>query len=199
MQITLEKKLNTIKGEHMKFKKLLKKKTYFNFLEENEEVIINKLEKIMINYKVQVVGSGYIDCIIMKDNLEDFIKEVGDLGILISGASWWCYVNPTESKNTDCPHGMGGPSSIYYEGWFSELQNDFYELDKKSKDKVISFYDVKTIYYLNMRTMITIKKILNKPFKYTSNDYIDGNKCVQPGLWLLVPRTWKNKVTKVDN
>ena len=30
-------------------------------------------------------------------------------------------------------------------------------------------------------------EMLEVPFKYTPNDLIAGNKCVHPGLWLLVP------------
>lgn len=166
---------------------------YYDFLEANKEGILEQLETLMSMYKVEPVGDGYIDCIVMKDNLEEFIKNISDLGILITSASWWCYVNPNESNDTGCPHGMGGPFSIYYEGWFSELQNDFYELEEKTIDKVILSYDKQLIYSLNMRTLDGIRKMLEEPFKYTPKDYIGENKCVNPGLWLLVPDTWKRQ------
>jgi hypothetical protein len=166
---------------------------YYDFLDANNKEIVEQLKTLMTKYKVEPVGNGYIDCIVMKDTMEEFIKEIGDLGILITYASWWCYVNPNpnESNNTGCPHGMGGPSSIYYEGWFSELQNDFYELDEKIIDKVLLSYDKQLIYFLNMKTLDGIRKMLEKPFRYTPKDYIAGNKCVNPGLWLLVPDKWK--------
>ncbi len=90
---------------------------YYDFLENNKKKIVDQLDKSIAKYKVQPVGNGYIDCIVMKDNLDGFIKEISDLGILISNASWWCYVYPNESNNTGCPHGMGGPSlSIMKDG-----------------------------------------------------------------------------------
>lgn len=145
----------------------------------------------MTKYKVEPVGYGYIDCIIMKDKLDEFIKEVSTLGVLIIYASWWCYVDPYESNHTGCPHGMGGPESIYYEGWFSELQNDFYELDEKIIDNVVASYDKQMVYALNMKSLDGIKRMLEIPFKYTPYEYIKDNKCVNPGLWLLVPDDWK--------
>jgi len=35
--------------------------------------------------------------------------------------------------------------------------------------------------------------MLEIPFKYTPNDYIKENKCVNPGLWLIVPDKWKRQ------
>jgi len=171
---------------------------YYDFLVRNHKEVIERLEELLRKYKVEPVGDGYIDCIVMKENLVAFIYEVSDLGILITYASWWCYVNPDEEIHTGCPHGMGGPRSIYYEGWFSELQNDLYGLEDKTIDKVLLSYDKQLIYTLNMNTLSGIKKILEKPFKYTPNDYIVGNKCVNPGLWLLVPDNWKRGVQKYE-
>lgn len=96
---------------------------YYDFLENNRTDIVEKLEILLTSYKVEPVGNGYIDCIIMKDKLNDFIKEVSELEILITDVNWWCYVNPNEAESTGCPHGMGGPHSQYYEGWFSELKS----------------------------------------------------------------------------
>lgn len=165
---------------------------YYDFLELNKKEIVEQLKILMTKYKVQPVGYGYIDCIVMKDKMAQFIEEVSTLGILITYASWWCYVNPNESINTCCPHGMGGPHSIYYDGWFSELQNDFYDgLDEKIIEDLLLSYDKQLVYSLNMKTIDGIKKMLEKPFRYTPTDYIEGNKCVTAGLWLLVPKDWK--------
>lgn len=127
----------------------------------------------------------------MKVNLVDLIKEISRLGILISDVSWWCYVNPSNKESTECPHGMGGPTSTYYEGWFSELQNDFFEADGQKVNSILNLYDKDLIKSLNTETIEGIKDMLNKPFRYTPNDYIEGNKCVMPGLWLLVPDKWE--------
>ncbi|WP_423410356.1 hypothetical protein AABM38_10685 [Heyndrickxia sp. MSNUG] len=60
---------------------------YINYLKSNEKALVPKLEFLLAKYKVQPVGSGYFDCIVMKANLEMFIKEITDLGILITETS----------------------------------------------------------------------------------------------------------------
>jgi len=160
---------------------------YYEVLEQNKNKIITKLELLFTKYKVQPVGNGYIDCIIMKNNLERFIEEVSNLGILISDISWWCYVNPNHSGH---PHGMGGPKSIHYDGWFSELQNELFSLDEKQLYRLLISFDKQLIYIINLKTLDRIKDLLQIPFKYAPNKYISENKCVQPGLWLLVPDDW---------
>jgi hypothetical protein len=82
----------------------------------------------------------------MKDNLVDFINEITSLGILINDVSWWCFVNPTKKDSTKCPHGMGGPTSEYYEGWSSELQNDLCEADGEKVNSILNSYDKESIY-----------------------------------------------------
>ncbi|WP_203364727.1 hypothetical protein [Bacillus sp. REN10] len=165
---------------------------YFDYLELNKNEFVTHLEHILTLYKVQPVGNGYIDCIVMKNDLKGFIKEITTLGILITDVSWWCYVKPTnDNESTECPHGMGGPESEYYEGWFSELQNDFFEADVEKVNSIINSYDKHSIYSLNMQIIDEIKNMLNTPFRYTPTEYIEGNKCVMPGLWLLVPEDWK--------
>lgn len=42
------------------------------------------------------------------------------------------------------PTRKGGPESEYYEGWFSELQNDFFEADVEK----VNSYDKHSIYSL---------------------------------------------------
>ena len=135
---------------------------------------------------------------IVRNKLEEFINEISNLGVLTTAVSWWCYVNPKESNHTGCPHGMGGPDSIYYEGWFSELQNDLYELDEGIIDNILESYDKQLVYALNLKTLGKVKEMLEIPFRYTPNDYIVENKCVTPGLWLLVPDNWKRTVEHLD-
>lgn len=110
---------------------------YFDYLESNKKEIVTQLERLLTLYKVQPVGNGYIDCIVIKNNLDEFINEITALGILITDVSWWCYVNPTVKESTECPHGMGGPESRYYDGWFSELQNDPFEVDEESVNSIL--------------------------------------------------------------
>jgi len=164
---------------------------YFDYLELNKNYIVKQLEILFTEYKVQPVGNGYIDCIVIKSKMDEFIRKVGELGILIYVVNWWCYVDPNESANSGCPHGLGGPKSEYFEGWFSELQNDFIKVDDASIKRITENYDKDSVYELNMKTSIEILKILKTPFRYTPHDYIAENKCVTPSLWLLVPDSWK--------
>jgi hypothetical protein len=161
---------------------------YFDVLEVNKTEITHQLELLFIKYKVQPVGDGYIDCIIIKNHLEKFIKDVSNLGILISDVSWWCYVAP---NHNGFPHGMGGPKSMYYDGWFSELQNELYTLDKSILTEILVSYNKQLIYSINLKTLEGIKEMIEMPFQYAPNKYIEKNKCVQPALWLLVPDAWK--------
>jgi hypothetical protein len=160
---------------------------YFDVLEVNKNKITHQLELLLIKYEVQSVGDGYIDCIIIKNNLEKFIEEVSNLGILISDVSWWYYVAP---NHNGVPYGMGGPKSMYYDGWFSELQKDLYSLNKSVLKGILLSYDKQLIYSINLKTLERIKEMLENPFQYAPNKYISENKCVQPGLWLLVPEDW---------
>ncbi|MDX8363443.1 hypothetical protein [Cytobacillus sp. IB215316] len=163
---------------------------YFEHLELNKEELVAQLDKLLAKYKVQTVGKGYIDCIVMKENLVHFIKEISSLGIIITEVSWWCYVDPTNVESTKCPHGMGGPTAEYYEGWFSELENDFFEADEIKVNTILNSYNIDLISSLNMEILNGINNILKIPLKYSPNDFIVGNECVNPGLWLLVPDNW---------
>ncbi|TVY08346.1 hypothetical protein [Paenibacillus cremeus] len=122
---------------------------YFEYLEANKKNLVEQLERILTLYQVQPVGNGYIDCIVMRDNLKQFIQEITALGVLISDVSWWCYVEPLNS--TGCPHGMGGPKSDYYDGWFSKLQNDLYEADKEKVNSLMNFFDKRLVNSTNSR------------------------------------------------
>lgn len=165
--------------------------TYIEYLQINKAEIQNKLDELLIKFKVQPVGWGYIDCIILKDLLNDFITEISSLGIIIQFVSWWCYVNP-RNKDSGCPHGMGGPISLYYDGWFSELQNDMLSLNEIDIQVILDNFERDFIIELNKRISDRIINTLEIPFKYTPHDYIQGNKCVTPALWLFVPDDWRN-------
>ncbi|PZD97248.1 hypothetical protein DNH61_02485 [Paenibacillus sambharensis] len=168
---------------------------YYEYLTANKSLLLNQLEALMVRNKAQSVGSGYIDCIVLKDKLDQFVNEISSLGILISDVSWWCYVDPANGT-TECPHGMGGPKSDYFPGWFSELQNNMYEVDKDKIALIVESYDKHNVKLLNQQTVKMIRKILEETFKYTPSENIEGNNCVLPGLWLLVPENWQKFVIK---
>ncbi|MFD2614181.1 hypothetical protein [Paenibacillus gansuensis] len=162
---------------------------YFEYLDSNKRSLVEQIELIFTLYQVQPVGSGYIDCIIMRNNLKPFIDEISAIGVIISDVSWWCYFDPLNPKG--CPHGMGGPKSEYYDGWFSELQNDMFEANKEKVDALINSYDKRCVKSTNMQTLEEIENTLKVPFRYTHSEYIPGNECVVTGIWLHVPDDWK--------
>lgn len=66
--------------------------------------------------KIQPVGTGWIDMICSPDTIDAFIDLCNSNNLSIKGFTWWCYV--TDGRE---PCGMGGPMSVYYDGWFSEI------------------------------------------------------------------------------
>lgn len=163
---------------------------YYDYLNLHKQKIMDDLETLFRKHKVEPIGNGYIDCIIQKNNLKAFINEISSLGIIINTCSWWCYVNPNDI-NTGCPHGMGGPKSDYYERWYSELENDFCSIDEDGLNTALNLFNKEFVYLFNMKMLDRINKMLKTPFRYTPTEFIDGNKCVTPGLWILVPDDWE--------
>ena len=69
--------------------------------------------------KIQPVGEGMIDMICSPEHIDEFVNLCNAVGAEIKGFVWWGHV--TEGHK---PCGMGGPASIYYDGWFSEIPMD---------------------------------------------------------------------------
>lgn len=74
------------------------------------------LLEILQGLKIQPVGDGMADLICPSHHIKSFIDMCDRNDIKIKGFTWWCHV--TEGHE---PCGMGGPKSIYFEGWFSEV------------------------------------------------------------------------------
>lgn len=156
---------------------------YFDFLKMNTKRIQNDIELLITKYKVEPVGNGYIDMIINNDLVEEFISELTKSNIIVEGVTWWCHFTKTSEIEIGCPHGMGGPISDYYEGWFSETQIPIYEV---TTDKVIR---------IDMNTLSNgVKEINSQVINYIKYDFPKSDeylKCLVPALWLLVPEDWK--------
>ena len=120
------------------------------------------VDNLMRQYKVQPVGQGYIDCIVSMDNVEAFIKKLSEANVKISTLTWWCHC---KGDSLTCPHGMGGPLSYYYSGWFSEMC------------------------YLPTVEFQTNEQVL--AYLKSPND-IEMLDCFVPAVWLDVPDTWTN-------
>lgn len=82
-----------------------------------KEKILNSL---MNKYKVQAIGNGYLDCVVV-ENVSSFIHELTNVKIKVTNISFWCHCTEKHKHTYNCPHGMGGPKSKYYDGWFSEM------------------------------------------------------------------------------
>ncbi len=114
---------------------------------------------ILIKYKAQPVGNGYIDCIVKKEYVKGLINELSNANIKITGVSWWCHHTYENDKKYNYQYGMGGPKSIYFEGWFSEVP------------------------YIFGSNFIDNTGVLNYIFiKVKGNKFYSD--CLCPGLWL---------------
>lgn len=76
-----------------------------------------ELESIIKRLRMIRVGSGFLELICPQDSIAEFINEMDNLGVNITGFSWWCHV--TEGHE---PCGMGGPCDEYGDGWYSEIE-----------------------------------------------------------------------------
>ena len=95
-------------------------------------MIKDELDKLILKHKIQPVGCGYIDCIVTFENVFNFINDLTDLGIKVNTLTWWCHC---KDKKNGCPHGIGGPVSKHYDGWFSEMWFKTPEFDNNKQKK----------------------------------------------------------------
>ncbi len=124
------------------------------------------LDKLLLTFKIQPVGWGYIDCITTKENVSGFIKSLTELGIKVTDITWWCHCAIGSNKETGCPHGGGGPKSKYFDGWFSEMYQ---------------FHNIKI-------------KDNNEILPYVFNEWPNTEEylpCLIPAFWLDVPDDWR--------
>jgi hypothetical protein len=96
---------------------------YLDFLEENRYSNQIAIENVLAKFMVQPVGDGYIDLIISTTKAVTFIQSVTDIPIAIEGMSWWCNMTEENTNKYKCPHGMGGPTNKFGEGFFSECDH----------------------------------------------------------------------------
>lgn len=90
-----------------------------DFYEDSSYIKLISMEELLKVLKIQQVGNGLSDMICSPSDVDTFIDFCCAAGRNIKGFTWWCHVTK-EHK----PCGMGGPSSKYYEGWFSEIPMD---------------------------------------------------------------------------
>ncbi|GHV09001.1 hypothetical protein FACS189485_21120 [Spirochaetia bacterium] len=136
----------------------------------------NKLDKILIENKAQPVGWGYIDVIVKREYMENFLREILNEGFEIMNISFWEYCSTMEIKNTI---GMGGPVSKFFDGWFSEIGRG-YDVDIRNET-------------IENKYKILMKMI--KEFKCSNFDgdfSFENNETIMPSFDIDVPHEWHN-------
>jgi hypothetical protein len=136
------------------------------------------LDDIFEKHKAQPVGHGYIDIIISRDNYKDFVSELVTEGFKIKSVSWWEWC-PDKKENE---YGLGGPDSIFYNGWFSEIPvdvDDFNFSEDTTKENII--HEI-------------LKRIETKTISF-SDETVTFNQSnwLTPAIWLDAPGDWRNK------
>lgn len=157
---------------------------YLSYLRDESCEIQNKLKILLEKYKVQPAGHGYIDLIVGKELLEAFINELTNHNIIVAGVTWWCHCTTESELLLGCPHGMGGPRSNYYQGWFSEVQNPMYEISKQVLDEINLSELHDNVKSINKQVLQYVREELNQNKSYL--------ECLVPALWLYVPDEWKS-------
>ena len=136
------------------------------------------LDYILEKHKAQPVGHGYIDIIVSRGNYKDLVSDLVTNDFKIESISWWEWC-PDKKENE---YGLGGPESIFYNGWFSEIPVDvdhFNFLTDTTKEDIIQGI---------------LNKIETKTISF-SDDTITFNQSnwLTPAIWLDVPDDWRNK------
>lgn len=162
---------------------------YIDFLVKHQTEKQIELENLLEKYKVQPVGDGFTDLILTMDLLESFILDLTTHGFIVQTIAWWCHCTDGNQQNFGCPHGMGGPKSLYYDGWFSEM--GYYQ-------------DVPETDLQNIRTPFQVDEIAsvnNRMLQLAKQDLVQNKislDCLVPGIWLYIPEDWYRKRYLVD-
>lgn len=133
------------------------------------------LDTLLVSYKAQPVGTGYIDIIVMRENFEPLAKELIENGFDIEAISWWEYIDELEKPNT---YGRGGPRRHFYPGWFAETCTELDEVPDAGSEE---------------QKLATVKDIIeNKILGEYGEKVIGYRSCstLTPAFWLKID--WKN-------
>lgn len=100
-----------------------------------------ELDRILISHKAQTVG-GYGEIIVRQENVSQLIEELIFNDIYINRITWWEYVDSISQSSN---YGHGGPKSVYFEGWFSEICFGEDEIDENNVESILKIIDGKEI------------------------------------------------------
>ncbi|CAH2713626.1 hypothetical protein BACCIP111895_00762 [Neobacillus rhizosphaerae] len=158
---------------------------YLEYLEAYREIKQKEIEEVMKYYKTEPVGSGYIDIITPFAHIEKFIEELTNIKVVVECVTWWCHSSEKNTEQYGCPHGMGGPVSSYFDGWFSEMGFEFetFEIPTDDLEQLNDDSQLQTKIGLINDTILSYINDLSKAREYS--------KCMTPALWLHVPEEWK--------
>lgn len=156
--------------------------TYLQQLELNKIDRQTTIDRLFNQYKVQPVGTGYIDCIITMPYVGEFIDKLTIKGIVVHAVTWWYHCSSTTTIENNCPLAMGGPKSTYWDGWFSEMMIDLKEFETTKLDELPLKQQSAYVKKLNqeIKTYILAESV--------QNQY--NESCLVPALWLYVPDDW---------
>jgi hypothetical protein len=155
---------------------------YIEGLKSRCKTIQNVIELLCTKYKVQPVGNGYIDMIIENEFVDGFIEELTKSGFVVEGVSWWCHCTQDSQVKLGCPHGLGGPKSEFFEGWFSETDIPMFEISSYDLSEINKISTYEKIKFINDKIVNSIKEFRK------SDNYME---CLVPALWILVPEEWE--------
>lgn len=133
--------------------------------------------------KVQFVGSGYSELIIPLGSVIEFIEELTRKEIVIDSVAWWCHCTKENEEKYGCPQGLGGPQSMYSDGWFSEMQIQVFEVSSEKLDNLNGYLDIEKIKEINNSIKTAITSI---------GENAEYSPCLVPALSLFVPQDWDN-------
>ncbi len=135
------------------------------------------LDNILEKHKAQPVGQGYVDIIVSRDNYKDFISDLVTSGYKIDSVSWWEWC--VEKKENE--YGLGGPESVFFKGWFSEIPvnaDDFSFSAETTKESII-------------QEILT--KIETKTISFSDDTVtFKASNWLTPAILLDVPEDWRN-------
>lgn len=158
--------------------------TYLEELESSEKKYQRVIDELSKKYKVQFVSAGYMELIVPSESIKGFMEELTKNKIVINFLSWWCHCTPENEKKYGCPHGLGGPHSLYFDGWYSETQIQAWEFSPRELSAFNKDPSTKKIKEINDDALSAILSI-NQDQYYTP--------CLVPAFGLFVPQKWGNK------
>ena len=162
--------------------------TYLKSLRLNQLEKQKQIEDLLEKNKAQTVGHGYIDAITDFKHIESLISGLSQIGIAIDCVTWWCHCSEENKVLFGCPHGLGGPHSIHFDGWFSEIGIDNESFDipsdtyQKREQGKVSLEEIRAI---NDIALVYIRQFTEaKRF----------SQCFKPAVWLHVPVEWRRDI-----